>query len=172
MSEDSVLVKWNGWNRKIHNILDGGKVAKGYQPFRGKFFFQEGQRGHRECQEVFPYTNKASELSSSVQKALHDDPEIASKSLGEQFDKLLLQPLLKLDQLGQEPQTTRANTLCLWIFLTSRPELLIRLSFSGIENDNYEQLALHEVSEKVTERDIYLFLKDQLIRIKHDRNIT
>jgi hypothetical protein len=56
--------------------------------------------------------------------------------------------------------------------LTSRPELPIRLGFSGIENDNYEQLALHEISEKVTERDIYLFLKDQLIRIKHDRNIT
>ncbi|KAF4211308.1 hypothetical protein CNMCM5878_002845 [Aspergillus fumigatiaffinis] len=141
----------------------------------------------------------ASELSSGVQKALRDDPEIASKSLGEQFDKLLLQPLLKLDQLGQEPQTAvividaldecdhdqdirniirllpllkRANTLRLRIFLTSRPELPIRLGFSGIENDNYEQLALHEVSEKVTERDIYLFLKDQLIRIKHDRNIT
>jgi hypothetical protein len=170
----------------------------------GSFFFRRGKEDTGNAKKFFPtlisqLMLRASELSSGVQKALRDDPEIASKSLGEQFDKLLLQPLLKLDQLGQEPQTAvividaldecdhdqdirniirllpllkRANTLRLRIFLTSRPELPIRLGFSGIENDNYEQLALHEISEKVTERDIYLFLKDRLIRIKHDRNIT
>lgn len=45
------------------------------------------------------------ELRSGIQEALYHDPDIASKSLREQFEKLLLQPLLNLGQLGRQPQT-------------------------------------------------------------------
>ena len=140
-----------------------------------------------------------SELRSGVQKALHDDPDITSKSLREQFKKLLLQPLLNLDQLGRQPQTAvividaldecghdhdirniiqllpllqKAKSVYLRIFLTSRPELPIRLGFSEIAHHEYQDVALHEIPEKVTEHDIRLFLQDRFTKIKHDRNIS
>lgn len=47
---------------------------------------------------------RISELRSGVQKALDHDPDIISKSPREQFEKLLLQPLLDLNQLGQQSQ--------------------------------------------------------------------
>ncbi|KAI2791670.1 hypothetical protein POX_c04537 [Penicillium oxalicum] len=139
------------------------------------------------------------ELRSGVHKALHDDPDIVSKSLREQFEKLLLQPLLDLDQLGRQPQTAvividaldecehdqdvrniirllallqKAKSVRLRIFLTSRPELPISLGFSEIADHGYQDLALHEIPEEVTERDIYLFLQDRFRKIKHDRNIS
>jgi hypothetical protein len=48
---------------------------------------------------------RISELRPVVRKALHDDPDIVSKSLKEQFEKLLLQPLLTLNKLGGQAQT-------------------------------------------------------------------
>jgi hypothetical protein len=179
------------------------KSLKDANHLGANFFFKRGEGDRGNAKKFFPTIMKQmmlrkSELCSGVQKALRDDPEIASKSLGEQFDKLLLQPLLALDQLGQQPQTAvividaldecdhdqdvqnivrllpllqKANTYRLRIFLTSRPELPIRLGFSKISNRDYQDLALHKVSERVIERDIRLFLKDRFMRIKHDRNV-
>ena len=52
------------------------------------------------------------------------------------------------------PLVQEANTIRIRIFLTSRPELPIHLGFSHIANHNYQNLALHEISEEVTEQDI------------------
>lgn len=137
----------------------------------------------------------SSELRSGVQEALDHDPDIMLKSLREQFEKLLLQPLLSLDQLGLQPQTAvmvidaldecehdqdirniirllprlqKAKSVHLRIFLTSRPELPISLGFSEIGDHEYQDLALHEIPEDVTEHDIHLFLQDRFTKIKHD----
>jgi hypothetical protein len=164
------------------------------------FFFRrsEGDRGN--AKKFFPTLIRqlmlwSSELRSCMQKALDRDPDIVSKSLREQFEKLLLQPLLSLDQLDQQPQTAviviDALDECehdqdirniirllpllqnrLRIFLTSRPELPISLGFSEIGDHEYQDLALHEIPEEVTERDIRLFLQDRFAKIKHDRNIS
>ena len=42
------------------------------------------------------------QLTQSVQEAIKDDPYISEKALGEQFNKLLLQPLqnINLDQIA------------------------------------------------------------------------
>jgi hypothetical protein len=56
--------------------------------------------------------------------------------------------------------------------LTSRPELLISFEFAEIENHEYQNLTLHEISEKVTEHDIHIFLENQFMQIKYDRNIS
>ena len=168
------------------------------------FFFKRGERDRGNMKKFFPTIIRQlmlhiSELRSSVQKALEHDPDIASKSLREQFDKLLLQPLLDLDQLGRQPQSAvivvdaldecehdqdvryiirllpllqKAKSVCLRIFLTSRPELPINLGFSEIADHGYQDLALHEIPEEVTERDILFFLQDRFTKIKHDRNIS
>lgn len=180
------------------------KSLKDTNHLGASFFFKRGEENRGNSRKFFPTLIRQlmlrfSELSSGVQKVLHDDPEIASKLLGEQFDKLLLQPLLDLDQLGQQPQTAvivvdaldecehdqdvrniirflpllqKLNSVRIRVFLTSRPELPIRLGFSEIPDHDYLDLALHEISEKVTEHDIRLFLVNRFAKIRQDRNIS
>ncbi|PGG95363.1 hypothetical protein AJ79_10103, partial [Helicocarpus griseus UAMH5409] len=168
------------------------------------FFFKRGEGDRGNAKKFFPtltrqLTRKISGLRSAVQKALHDDPDIMSKSLREQFEKLLLQPLLALDQLGRRPQTTvividaldecehdqdvrniirllpslqKAKAVSLRIFVTSRPELPINLGFLEITDHKYQDLALHEIPEEATERDIHLFLQDRFAKIRRDRYIS
>ncbi|KAL2839409.1 putative wd40 protein [Aspergillus pseudoustus] len=168
------------------------------------FFFKRGEGDRGNAKKFFPtlmkqLVLKIPELSSGVQKALWNDPEIASKSLGEQFEKLLLQPLLDLGRPDKQMQTAvividgldecehdldvqniirllpllqQANMVCLRVFLTSRPEPPIRLGFSKIADHDYQDLALHEIPDKVTEHDIRLFLKDRFTKIRSDRKIS
>jgi hypothetical protein len=120
-----------------------------------------------------------------VQTAHDYDPSITSKSLREQFEKLLLHPLLNLDPLGRKPQTAilvidaldeceqdknirniirlppllqKVTSVCLRIFLTSRPEPPIRLGFLEIAEHEYQDISLYEIPEEVIEHDINLFL--------------
>ncbi|KAJ5355562.1 NACHT and WD40 domain protein [Penicillium cataractarum] len=136
------------------------------------------------------------ELLPSVRKAINDNPEITRKSLRGQFDSLLLQPLLSLELSNLEiptavividaldecdhdddirailqllPRLREAKGLSLRIFLTSRPELPIRLGFSGIANHDYLNLALHEIPEAVTAHDISLFFRRRLSKIRKER---
>ena len=168
------------------------------------YFFKRGEGDRGNAKRFFPTLIRQlmltiPELRSGVHKALHDDPDIVSKSLKDQFEKLLLQPLLNLDQPVRQPETTvividaldecehdqdvrnilrllpllqKAKAVRLRIFLTSRPELPMKLGFSEIADHDYQDLALHEIPEEVTEHDIHLFLQDRLARIKHDRNIS
>jgi hypothetical protein len=168
------------------------------------FFFKRGEGDRGNAKKLIPTLTRqlmhwCSELRSGVQMALDHDPDIASKSLREQFEKLLLQPLLSLDQLGRQPQMAvvvidaldecendqdirniirllpllqKAKAVHLRIFLTSRPELPISLGLSEIGDHEYQELALHEIPEDVTEHDIRLFLHNRFAKIQHDRNIS
>jgi hypothetical protein len=136
-------------------------------------------------------------LKPDVLKALRDEPDLAGKSLKEQFDKLILQPLLNLDSAkGQVPTTVivvdaldecendkdirvilqlvpqlcASTAVRVRIFLTSRDETPIMIGFSEI-GSLHEDLALHDIPEAVTEHDISLFLKDRFAKIRHERNI-
>ncbi|KAJ9491221.1 hypothetical protein VN97_g2007 [Penicillium thymicola] len=180
------------------------KSLKDINHLGASFFFKRGEGDRGNAKKLFPTIIKqlvlmTPGLSSGVQKVVQDDPEISSKSLSEQFDKLLLQPLLDLDGLGQQTQTTvivvdaldecehdqdvrnliqllpllqKANTVRLRVFLTSRPELPISLGFSEIANHEYQDLALHKVPEEVIKHDIHLFLQHRFANIKHDRCIS
>jgi hypothetical protein len=168
------------------------------------FFFKRGEEDRGTAKKLFPTLTRqlmlwSPGLKSSVQKALNDDPDIASKPLREQFEKLLLQPLLSINQRGQQSQNTviiidafdecehdqdvrniirllpclqEVKSLCLRVFLTSRPELPIRLGFSEIGDDIYQDLVLHEIPEEVTEHDIRLFLQHRFTKIRQDRNVS
>ncbi|CAG7929021.1 unnamed protein product [Penicillium olsonii] len=81
------------------------------------FFFKRGEGDRGNVKKFFPTLTRQlilgiSELRPGVYKALRDDPDIASKSLTEQFDKLLLQPLLDLDlDLDQSSQQSQATVV-------------------------------------------------------------
>ncbi|KAJ5117635.1 hypothetical protein N7448_011267 [Penicillium atrosanguineum] len=168
------------------------------------FFFKRGEGDRGNAEKFFPTLTrqlifKISGLRATVQKAFDKDPKIATKSLKEQFEHLLLQPLLDLNQPCLNPQTAvividaldecdhdqdirtiirllhvlqRVKAIRLRIFLTSRPELPIDLGFLEIANHDYQDIALHEIPEEVTQHDIHLFLQDRFAKIKHDRNIS
>jgi hypothetical protein len=179
------------------------RSAKDRNLLGASFFFKRGEADRGNAKKIFPTLIRQlilwkPELRAGVQKALDNDPDIASKSLREQFEKLLLQPLLSFDRRDQLPQNTvividaldecehnqdvqniirllprlqKVKSLCLRIFLTSRPELPISLGFSEIGNHVYQDLALHEIPEEVTEHDIQLFLRHRFTKIRQCRNV-
>lgn len=130
-----------------------------------------------------------------VQVAIQDNPDIAKKGLKEQFEKVVLQPLLEFDSsllklvividaldecdvdndirlvLQLLPKLQKPISVCLRVLITSRPELIIRREFSKIAKNDYEELALHEISETAIEHDISLFLKHRLSKIKEDHSM-
>jgi type II secretory pathway predicted ATPase ExeA len=133
-------------------------------------------------------------LVPDVLNAIKNDPNIASKFLSEQFDKLLYQPLLKLhpnqsativividalDECDKEDdirvilqllfKLQKIKSVHLRVLLTSRPELPIRLGFR--ENENHQDLALHELPVPVIEHDIRVFLEHKLSEIQHERSL-
>jgi hypothetical protein len=57
------------------------------------------------------------------------------------------------------------------IFVTSRPELPIRLGFSTIRG-TYQDLVLHEIPAPVIEHEIRAYLEFELARIKDDYNAS
>jgi type II secretory pathway predicted ATPase ExeA len=135
-------------------------------------------------------------LLTYIQQAVCEDPAIAAKGMTDQFKKLLLQPLLSLkpcdlsirtvliviDALDEcddndeirlilqlLPQLQKSSTVRLRVFLTSRPELPLRLGIKKLANHEHKDLILHEISEEVVRRDISLFLNHRLSEIRAER---
>lgn len=181
-------------------------VAKSFREANllgASFFFKRGEGDRGTATKFFPtiarqLSTHIPELIPRVRKAIHDDSDIATKTLMEQFDKLLLQPLLSvkpsassvptiaivvdaLDECEVDndvrlilqllPLLQKSNSVHLRIFLTSRPELPIRLGFSNMTNNDYEDLVLHDIPEATIESDISLFLNHRLFKIRSDRSL-
>ncbi|KGO75648.1 NACHT nucleoside triphosphatase [Penicillium italicum] len=164
------------------------------------FFFKRGEGDRGKAMKLFPtiarqLAKSIPQLNPAVQQAVYDDPGIAMKAMKEQFDKLLLQPLLTLkrpdlpiqtmliviDALDEcegdndirliiqlLPQLQKSHSLQLRVVLTSRPELPIRLGFSKLNNE-HKDLILHDISREVIERDISLFFNHRLSAIRSER---
>lgn len=207
MSLDQKFIFWlNGMAGTGKSTISRtvAKLLKDNNQLGASFFFKRSEQDRGNAKKFFPtiirqMMLRVSGLRSSVQKALDQDPNITSKSLREQFEKLLLQPLLDLDKLGQRPQAAvividaldecerdqdirsiirllrllqEAKVIHLRIFLASRPEPPIGLEISKIADYEYQGLDLHEIPEEVTVHDIHLFLQDRFAKIKLDRNIS
>jgi hypothetical protein len=164
------------------------------------FFFKREERDRSTAKKFF--TTICAQLLlhipaliRHVKMAIDEDPYIAGKLMKEQFEKLLLQPLLNLNQneptvvvividaldecenkddirtiLHLLPQVQKCKSIHLRIFFTSRPELPIRSVLE--ENDYHQELVLHELSQTVIEKDIRIFLKAKFLEIKNTRKIS
>ncbi|KAJ5088478.1 WD40 repeat-like protein [Penicillium angulare] len=169
------------------------------------FFFKRSEEHRGNAKHLFPtliyqMMNWSSEIQAGVNDALRRDPKIASMSLSEQFEQLILQPLLRLDQASHEHQSRilvivvdaldecdheqdiqtvirlfsdlqRVRAVRLRVFLTSRPEQSVRLGFADIAF-HYQHVLLHEIPEEVTKHDIELFLNDRFTKIRRKRNMS
>ncbi|PZD23658.1 WD40 repeat protein [Pyrenophora tritici-repentis] len=168
------------------------------------FFFKKGE-GERGNASRF-FTTMATDLVAhepsmlpSIRKALNKDSAISQRALKDQFEKLVLQPLLEikqarspvlarvviidaLDECEREQdirtvlqllaQTKDVRPVPLRIVVTSRPELHIRLGFEEMSNGTYQDLILHEVARSTIEHDIRLFLEHELSAIRKERRLA
>lgn len=161
------------------------------------FFFKRGEGDRSNVAKFF--TTIAAQLASRqpavaphIQNAVDADPSIFDKAMKEQFKNLILKPLSKttinarklvivvdaLDECESDRDIkviidlftrTKDLSLDMKIFLTSRPELPIRLGFEAITG-KYKDLLLHEVPEHIVEHDISAFLEHELARIRKEYN--
>jgi hypothetical protein len=138
-------------------------------------------------------------LILGIRKAIDADPNISEKALKDQFEKLILQPLSEiqhappqtlelvivldaLDECEREEdirailqllaRTKDIRPVSLRVFVTSRPELPIRLGFKQMSDGTYQDLVLHEVPKKIIEHDIALFLEHEFGEIREQRSLS
>jgi hypothetical protein len=135
------------------------------------------------------------ELVPGILHAIKTDPRITTKFLRDQFDQLLYRPLINLqpklattvviiiDALDECSKVEDIKLILHLLFklqevklvrirvvLTSRPELPIRAGFD--EEENHQDLILHEVPAPVLENDIRQFLKHKLTIIQKNRSLS
>ncbi|KAL2801721.1 hypothetical protein BJX63DRAFT_438558 [Aspergillus granulosus] len=169
------------------------------------FFFRRGEEGRNTAKWLFSTLARqlaitVPELGPEIQKAVETDPYISGKAPAEQFNKLLLQPLINLD-LGRTvtlvavidaldecqsdadnddhdikvllrllPRVQESKSVRLRFFLTSRPELPIRLGFKAVE-DNLENMDLHSIPTLEITHDIHIFLEHSFSRIQENHDL-
>ncbi|GKZ18513.1 hypothetical protein AbraIFM66951_003393 [Aspergillus brasiliensis] len=177
-------------------------VAKQFKEKRvlgASFFFKSdaGDRGH--ARRLFStiarqLMTNLPQLAPIIAKAVQENPDISTKSLRDQFEKLLLLPLIELE--GTRKDTTTivividaldecesdkdvqlivrllsqlrdSGVVRPRIFLSSRPELPIRQAFSYIDVDKYHEFSLQEVPARTIENDISLFLRHRIAEIRN-----
>jgi len=134
-------------------------------------------------------------LNQHMCDALKERPDIASQSLRDQWQQLVLRPLSKLGENDcQSPyilvldaldecdndNNIRAiihllagarslKTVRLRVFLTSRPEIPIRYGFDQIPDAEHKDFVIHYIPPSIVEHDICIFLESNLgeIQRKH-----
>ena len=137
-------------------------------------------------------------VQTYIYEAMTEQPGIAHQTMLEQWNKLILKPLRRardcqsllhsvifvidaLDECGSQgdiqlilrllANTKDITSLKLRIFLTSRPEIPIRLGFRDMDSIMHQDLVLQDVPRSVIEHDIYLFLKHELNQIRNKRHM-
>jgi NACHT domain len=174
-----------------HSFKDKGQLGASFFFKRG-----EGDRGNASrffTTIADDLAIKVPSLVPSIAKAISVDPRIPEKALNEQFEKLIRQPLLAmtytprqaltliividaLDECEKEKDIREilrllakvkdVRPVCLRIFVTSRPELPIRLGFAEISEETRQDLALQEIPEVDIEHDMSTYLRHEFMRIR------
>lgn len=138
------------------------------------------------------------EMKAGIRQAVDHEPNIAKKTLKTQFDKLIVQPLSEvkvisniqqelvvvidaLDECDQKEdiraiiqllaQAKDMGPISLRVFVTSRPEPPIRLSFQQMPDEAYQELVLNEVATDTIARDVRLFFENELASIREQSSL-
>ncbi|KAI9775305.1 MAG: hypothetical protein M1839_001289 [Geoglossum umbratile] len=164
------------------------------------FFFKKGEGDRGNASRFFTtiatdLMAHVPGLISGIIKTIDADPAISEKALKDQFEKLILQPLSEtpypkdlglvvvidaLDECERDEDVrailqllSRANDLklvSLRVFVTSRPELPIRLGFKQMSDGTYQDLILHRVPEETIQHDMAVF-EHEFAKIREERSL-
>ncbi|KAL5084168.1 hypothetical protein Trisim1_012244 [Trichoderma cf. simile WF8] len=164
------------------------------------FFFKRGEGDRGSSAKLFTtiaaqLSIMQTDIASYFEHAIKSNPDIGNKGLRKQFNELVLQPLSRvppdqrksdfivividaLDECELEDDVkliirlfNHDKSLGLRIFLTSRPELPIRLGFSAIQGE-FQDVILHEISEPVIQHDLSVLIRHELQIIRDNYNKT
>ncbi|KAI2967299.1 hypothetical protein CBS147324_7076 [Aspergillus niger] len=164
------------------------------------FFFKRGEGDRGSAVKFFPTIVKQlavhiPQMVPGIRKAIEDDPAIPGSSLRDQFNKLILQPLLTVDHgkvmkstvividaldecepeedmeiiLDLLPEVETATNMAIRFFLTSRPEIPIRCGFDEIDKSKYQNTILQDLDEDLIKHDIALYLREEFSKIQQKR---
>ncbi|QYS92780.1 Wd40 protein [Trichoderma simmonsii] len=168
------------------------------------FFFKMGEADRGNATRFFStiasqLQTKITGMADHLRKVIDSEPQISTKSLKEQFEKLISEPisLVKatnsqpsflvmvidaLDECDNDkdiqillnliPQLQASSCIHFRVFITSRPELPIRLGFKDMEEDKYQDLILHQIPQADIEHDIRFFLNHRLEKIRKSRMLS
>ncbi|KAF2835297.1 HET-domain-containing protein [Patellaria atrata CBS 101060] len=165
------------------------------------FFFKKGEAERGNATRFFTtiatyLMGQVPGMKSGMKEAIDADPAIPEKALKDQFEKLILQPLLQapiqtielvvvIDALDEcervedirailqlLSRTSDLTPVSLRVFVTSRPELHIHLGFKRMPDGTYKDLILHQVAKQTIEHDIRLFLEHELGEIQQERSLS
>jgi NACHT domain len=167
------------------------------------FFFKRGGGDRGNARRFFSTLARQMVVTipamlSAISDAIETDPNLTEKSMKEQSEKIILQPLSKLsgsqqlarrvivvdalDECEREgdigiilrllSQASKTAPVSLRIFVTSRPELPVRLGFDSIRKtgDVYQDLILQELPRPTIERDIAMYLEGEFFAICEKHN--
>lgn len=178
-----------------HSFANDGQLG-------ASFFFKRGEGERGKATMFFTtiaaqLISKIPELIPHIRSTIDESLDISAKPLREQFEKLIFQPLLQLHPAPISPlvlvidaldecdgdQSIREilhllakmrelTTIHMRVFLTSRPELAIRLGFNNMSANAHEDMVLQDIPPATIEQDISAFLKAEFAKIKSDYNLV
>lgn len=164
------------------------------------FFCSRDSQERSDLKKIFPtiafqlataIDSQAAKYRAALLSVLRSHPDIASSSLRNQLDELIVKPAtvseLKtiiiidaLDECRDEATTSLILSLLattithlanIKLFITSRPEPHIRLGFRLREMQPITQvMILHEIASTAVNKDIRLFLEKELTKIAAQRS--
>jgi len=166
------------------------------------FFFKRGEGERGNASRFFTtitaqLLRRVPAMIPHVRNTINTEPEISEKSLKEQFEKLIFQPLSQirttstqastlviavdaLDECEREgdvrtilhllSQTKNLKSIRMPIFLTSRPEFPIRLGFMKMSSDTHQDVILQDIPQITIKHDISAFLRYGFTKIREDYN--
>jgi len=138
------------------------------------------------------------QIITAVRATIDTIPDISEKQMKDQFEKLILQPcnsiqpgsvgmstlVLVIDALDEceneedvkcilnlMSRVQAVKAIHLRIFVTSRPELPIRLGFKRMLEDIHQDIVLHEIVKDTINHDISAFLSDELANIRDENSL-
>jgi hypothetical protein len=172
----------------------------------GSFFFsrQGGERrnagklfgtlAYQLAARAFPPQHPMGRFRLLLHETIKSNPDVFSKAYREQWEQLIQNPLLQLDQGNPFPRcppilfvidavdecepitdvglilelvinAARLKTIQLRFFLTGRPEMSVRYGFRRIRH-NVEQIILHQIESCVVDADIRTFVEHEFAIIQ------
>jgi hypothetical protein len=163
------------------------------------FFFKRGEPDRGNLSKFMTtiarqLVERVPSLAPVIKEVLEADPNLPRSAVQEQFTRLIFEPLSKigrivpivviidaLDECDNDKDVrllvnlfsrAQSSQSCrLRVFITSRPELPIRLGFNDVKNA-YQDLILHEMPPPMIEHDISAFLEYKLRAIRDDYNAS
>ncbi|KAF2148012.1 hypothetical protein K461DRAFT_233556, partial [Myriangium duriaei CBS 260.36] len=165
-----------------------------HQRMGASFFFKHGEGDRGNASRFFPtvagqLARVVPGMERLIAQALEVDTRLCHRNLHTQFEKLLLiplnntsmkytpmsEPVIIIDALDEceKDEHIRAilrllSRLKLRIFVTSRPDLPVRLGFASMEGYLHEDVVLEEIEKTTIRQDLHVYLEHQFRKIRED----